>query len=97
MDRLGILDGVGSPFRPEVTAPRILCEPASSMGTGESRSLRIIVHNIGTSALASVLLCSPRPSYLAGRPPPRSICGPQTCRARLTWPRPLLRSRLTPD
>jgi hypothetical protein len=60
----GILDGVGSPLRLDGTATRILCEPPSSMGTGESRSLRIIVHNIGTSALASVL---PYPVYLSYR------------------------------
>jgi Domain of unknown function (DUF4915) len=60
----GILDGAGSPLRPEATATRILCEPPSSMRTGESRLLRAIVHNVGTSALASVL---PYPIYLSYR------------------------------
>ena len=60
----GILDGVGSPLRADTTATRILCEPPSSMGTGESRSLRVIVHNVGSAALASVL---PYPVYLSYR------------------------------
>jgi hypothetical protein len=60
----GVLDRVGSPLRADATATRILCEPPSSMGPGESRSLRVIVHNVGRSALASVL---PYPVYLSYR------------------------------
>jgi hypothetical protein len=60
----GILDRVGSPLQPDVTATRILCEPPSAMRAGEPRTLRAIVHNVGTSALASVL---PYPVYLSYR------------------------------